>query len=102
MGYDTNPSLPPGRPPAPETWDEYADGVRKWVSAQWGADHKCPYCGHPDWHIGEVVSLASVPNWPSEPGSAPGHYPVAQLICRTCGHTVLVNAVYIFQHRRPK
>ena len=49
----------------------------------------CPYCSTTGWDGGEIVSAAVV----DERGEAqPGAAPMAQFICRNCGHVTLFDA----------
>jgi hypothetical protein len=49
----------------------------------------CPYCSTTGWDGGEIVSPAVV----DERGEAqPGAAPMAQFICRNCGHVTLFDA----------
>jgi predicted nucleic-acid-binding Zn-ribbon protein len=90
--------MPKQRFPAPSRWEAYYTGVAEWLGREWGsADRPCPYCTNTEWEIGEVVALYTAPGWPLSPGSEPGFYPVIQVACTKCKHTVLVNALAVFE-----
>jgi hypothetical protein len=98
MPFEPPGELPPReqRQPIPENWDEYVSVARRWLEQQWG-DRPCAYCQHNVWRINEVVSLVNAPGWPTASEGPPSYYPAMPVICATCGHIVLVNAVYIFR-----
>jgi len=83
--------------PAPKTWDEYRSGVLGWLNEQWGPERRCAYCANPGWDIGPVVFLRKQPLWPDMGGGPNLVFPQAQVICTKCGHTVLINVLYIFE-----
>lgn len=94
---DGSPAEAPQRLPAPKTWDEYTTGVVAWLDYHW-KDHNCPYCHNQIWRVGRVAALASAPSWPTEGNFGfVGMSPAVQVICVQCGHTVLVNALWIFE-----
>lgn len=98
MPYNANPPLPSGRRPLPADWDELRAGVDAWLKDNWGTDKQCPYCGNPDWEIGEVVALSSAPaDWPIAARSRRGAYLGLPVTCTRCGHMVLLNALWIFR-----
>lgn len=95
--------LPWKRLPAPETWEQFETGIKAWVESHWteGENRRCGHCNESVWVVGEVVSLSTTPGWPLAPGSAPGIYPMAQVVCAPCGAVVLVNALWVFEGRQP-
>lgn len=87
-----------GHLPAPTTWDEYVAGVVGWLEAHWGPAKPCPYCGNPQWSIGQVRALPAAENWPAEMDeSSGGFFPVVPLSCTQCGHIVSIQALWIFE-----
>ncbi len=51
----------------------------------------CPYCSTSGWDGGEIVSAAVVDErGDAQPGV--GSAPMAQFICRNCGHVTLFDA----------
>jgi ribosomal protein S27AE len=84
--------------PAPKTWEELRSGAHAWLSQQWGPDwskRKCPYCENGALVLGDVLALQPAPKWPTQSHRAV--YPMLQLVCTKCGHSVLLNALSIFQ-----
>jgi hypothetical protein len=62
----------------------------EWVRAKWGDDPICPYCGNNQWNVMGLTELESSPDDPQVPEGAV--FPLFQVACTSCGHTVLVNA----------
>jgi hypothetical protein len=87
--------------PAPKTWEELQSGAEAWLSEQWGPDwqkRKCPYCGNEAWVFGDALALPSASRWPTR--SEPTVHPMLQLVCTKCSHSVLLDALSIFQHHQ--
>ena len=79
------------------SWDEWITLAINWVQHWWGADKTCPYCGHDSWTVTGVVELHPSMGWPQAPTTRLGvAYPAFQVICATCGQTVLVNAALVW------
>ncbi|HEX6455393.1 MAG TPA: hypothetical protein VF009_02615 [Solirubrobacterales bacterium] len=85
-----------GKRPAPTTWEEYLDGVLHWLHENWGPETHCPYCGNPQWRIGQVRAIAGANNWPAETDES-GFFPVVPVSCTQCGHIVSIQALWIFE-----
>jgi len=84
--------------PAPKTWEELQSGANAWLSEQWGPDwrkRRCPYCENEAWVLGDVLALQTVPRWPTQAQGAV--HPMLQVVCTKCSHSVLVDALSIFQ-----
>ena len=73
----------------PDTPDWVVDAV-EWVRKKWGDDPVCPYCHTEHWNVMGLTFLESSPNDPQVPDGA--RFPLFQVACTNCGHTVLVNA----------
>lgn len=64
--------------------------AQEWLRQKWG-NPKCPFSGHRDWEIGEVLAAAKPyaltfsPNVPT--------YPYIVVMCRGCGYSAFVNAI---------
>lgn len=83
--------------PAPTGWDEYVQGVARWLVENWGAKKACPYCGSTEWQIGAVRRLPPAPNWPLEEDGELGFIPAIPITSYKCGQIVFVNALWIFE-----
>jgi hypothetical protein len=86
------------RLPAPKTWDEYFEGVKRWLDDRWGEESPvCQSCKDPGrtWIVGEALGLFTSPGWP--PFEQPGVTPMVPVSCYNCGHTVFVRALLIFR-----
>jgi len=84
--------------PAPKTWEELQAGAIGWLSEHKGPDwqkRRCPYCENAGWELGDVLALQTAPRWPAR--SEPALNPMLQILCTSCGHAVLLNALAIFQ-----
>jgi hypothetical protein len=84
--------------PAPRTWQELQSGAIGWLSERWGPDwqkRRCPYCESAGWELGDVLALQTAPRWPTQ--SEPAVNPMLQILCKKCGHAVLLNALLVFQ-----
>jgi hypothetical protein len=87
--------------PAPKTWEELRSGAISWLSERWGPDwrnRKCPYCDNEAWELGDVLALQTAPRWPAQSQGAV--YPMLQVVCTKCSHSVLLNATSIFQQEQ--
>jgi hypothetical protein len=98
---ESRPSAAPSdggaRKPAPRSWPELQAGVVEWLITNWGQDHPCPYCPSTDWLVGPVIALPEMPGWPNPEKRPLGAFPMVQVVCSRCGHTVLINALWIFE-----
>jgi hypothetical protein len=84
--------------PAPKTWQELRSGAISWLSEQWGPDwqkRKCLYCDNEAWVLGDVLALQTATGWPTQ--SQRTVCPMLQVVCTKCGHSVLLNALSVFQ-----
>jgi ribosomal protein S27AE len=84
--------------PAPKTWEELRSGASDWLSEQWGPEwhkRKCPYCDNEAWILGDVLALQRALRWPTQ--SQGDVIPMLQVLCTRCGHSVLLNALSVFQ-----
>jgi len=83
--------------PAPTTWDEYLQGVMRWLVENWGAKKACPYCGSTEWQIGAVRRFPPAANWPVENDHELGFIPAIPVTSYRCGQIVFINALWIFE-----
>jgi hypothetical protein len=51
----------------------------------------CPVCNESNWQVGDMVEVREFD--PAGPVVAGPVYPSFPIICRTCGHTMLFNAI---------
>ena len=93
------------RLPRPNTWNELLAGMVVWLGEHWSDDahvrRACGNCGSADWEVGPVVSFDSDPRWPVPPDSRHGSFPYFQVGCRSCGSTLLINALLVFEPQAP-
>jgi predicted nucleic-acid-binding Zn-ribbon protein len=66
--------------------------ITDWLQKRWKESPKCPISGDDDWAIGDH---AITPVIMGKQGGIFGDvgYPHIMLICKTCGYTILFNAV---------
>jgi hypothetical protein len=72
--------------------DAVLSAERKWLEKKWGAGGRaCPYCDTNEWLIGGPVTLM----YEGDPGQVELRRmsPHFTVMCRNCGHTVLINAM---------
>ena len=68
--------------------------VEEWLKAKWKSPAKCPVSKDNNWIIGDHVVTPM--NYAASGAIIGGRvYPQVMLICGTCGHTMLFNAVII-------
>jgi hypothetical protein len=84
--------------PFPKTWEEYRDAFLTWLTHHWGGpkDRPCPVCDGHDWGAAEVLELRTSGTWPIPADSEHGVYPMGQVVCGSCGYTLLINVLFIF------
>lgn len=84
--------------PAPRTWEELRSGAIGWLSEHWGSDwqkRRCLYCDNEAWVLGDVLALQTATGWPTQSRGAVN--PMLQVVCTKCSHSVLLNALSVFQ-----
>lgn len=64
-----------------------------WINEKWKGGKDCPICTSNNWAVEGVVELRPYQGGSLVIGGVTGSYPVAQLICATCGYTHFFNAV---------
>jgi hypothetical protein len=92
------------RLPAPRTFPELLSGVSAWMVAHWWQDDDfkpCPNCRTVNWAVGPVVSFEANERWPSIDGRY-GSFPAWRMACNTCGNTMFVNLLLIFEAQQPQ
>jgi hypothetical protein len=71
----------------------------EWLVEHW-ADAVCPICQTRSWSIGNVTELRE---WASGGGIVLGggrSFPLVPVTCKTCGYTVLFNAIKMGIHEQ--
>jgi hypothetical protein len=71
---------------------EDKEKVEAWLKKKWRAPVTCPVSQDNNWIIGDHV--VTPVNWATKGLIVGGRvYPQVMLICKTCGHTLLFNAM---------
>ena len=93
------------RLPRPATWNELLAGMVVWLGEHWSDESKerrpCANCAAQDWEYGPVVVFDADERWPPPENRARGSYPYFQVGCRSCGNTLFINALSVFEPQAP-
>jgi hypothetical protein len=61
-----------------------------WLNSHWTRDQTCPIDGRNNWTVSDVIELRPFAGGGLVVGASV--YPMFQVICTTCGYTLLFNA----------
>lgn len=83
---------PPGDPNGP-IWQLIAARL---LERSHGKIGNCTVCRTNTWTIGGQYIALSGSDHPTQPTIAPRTYPLVPLSCNTCGNTLLINLLFLF------
>lgn len=70
------------------------DKAMAWIDEHWTGQKECPICKNSVWFVGDVMGEMREMH-PTKRLISGSLYPMVVVSCRTCGYTLLFNAVVI-------